>query len=137
MRSNVGIIAGTLLGLLMSTASSSAEIIYPWCAQYNTKGGARNCGFTTLEQCRATVSGIGGYCIENPFYQAATLAPMRPVRTSRVPDVARPQPLIRRGQDRPPVAVATGYRPTGWCYLKGRRGDPKLFLSQQAYGCFD
>ena len=26
--------------------------------------------------------------------------------------------------------------PREWCYLKGRRGDPKLFLQQQARGCF-
>ena len=33
-----------------------------WCAQYSGRsGGATNCGFFTIEQCRATVSGIGGY----------------------------------------------------------------------------
>jgi hypothetical protein len=31
-------------------------------------GGGRNCGFSTLEQCRATVSGIGGSCEPNLFY---------------------------------------------------------------------
>jgi hypothetical protein len=31
-------------------------------------GGASNCGFITLEQCRATVSGIGGFCVPNQFY---------------------------------------------------------------------
>ena len=30
--------------------------------------GRRNCGFSTLEQCRATVSGIGGFCEPNLFY---------------------------------------------------------------------
>ena len=40
-----------------------------WCAQYSGRaGGATNCGFFTLEQCRATVSGIGGFCAPNPFY---------------------------------------------------------------------
>ena len=34
---------------------------YPWCAVYSgDAGGASNCGFSTLAQCRATVSGIGG-----------------------------------------------------------------------------
>ena len=42
---------------------------YPWCAQYSGDGGATNCGFTTLEQCMATVSGIGGFCMRNPQYQ--------------------------------------------------------------------
>ena len=40
-----------------------------WCAQYSGKsGGATNCGFFTIEQCRATVSGIGGFCVPNQFY---------------------------------------------------------------------
>src|SRR5262245_43576572 len=40
-----------------------------WCAQYSgTAGGGTNCGFFTIEQCRATVSGIGGFCVPNQFY---------------------------------------------------------------------
>jgi hypothetical protein len=31
-------------------------------------GGASNCGFTTWQQCMATVSGIGGSCEPNQFY---------------------------------------------------------------------
>ena len=35
---------------------------YPWCAVYGGRGGGgTNCGFLTIEQCRATVSGIGGF----------------------------------------------------------------------------
>lgn len=34
-----------------------------WCAYYRT--GSTNCGFSTLQQCRATISGIGGYCQPN------------------------------------------------------------------------
>jgi hypothetical protein len=30
--------------------------------------GQVNCGFLTIEQCRATVSGIGGFCVINQFY---------------------------------------------------------------------
>jgi hypothetical protein len=40
---------------------------YPWCAQYSTRDGA-TCGFTSFEQCMATVSGIGGFCIQNWDY---------------------------------------------------------------------
>lgn len=40
---------------------------YKWCAQYS-RGGGRNCGFVTLEQCQLTVSGIGGACEPNQFY---------------------------------------------------------------------
>ena len=42
---------------------------YPWCAMYSGDGGGgTNCGFLTLEQCRATVSGVGGFCARNQFY---------------------------------------------------------------------
>jgi uncharacterized protein DUF3551 len=43
---------------------------YPWCAVYSSDdgGGGTNCGFLTIEQCRATVSGIGGFCEPNQFY---------------------------------------------------------------------
>jgi hypothetical protein len=44
---------------------------YPWCAQYSGRalGGAMNCGFVSFAQCMATVSGIGGFCIQNNTYQ--------------------------------------------------------------------
>ncbi len=42
-----------------------------WCADLNMggHGGARNCGFATLQQCRAYVSGIGGSCSPSPYYE--------------------------------------------------------------------
>ena len=48
---------------------------YRWCAQYmgGNLGGATNCYFVTLQQCRATVSGIGGYCKPNPFYDGSPI----------------------------------------------------------------
>ena len=54
----------------MSATPAQAAIEYPWCAQYGggEMGGGTNCGFSTLEQCRATVSGIGGFCEPNLFY---------------------------------------------------------------------
>jgi len=41
---------------------------YPWCAQYGSMGGL-NCGFTTVQQCQATVTGMGGFCEVNTQYQ--------------------------------------------------------------------
>jgi hypothetical protein len=41
---------------------------YKWCAVY--QNGSTNCGFVTIEQCRATVSGAGGSCQPNQFYTA-------------------------------------------------------------------
>jgi hypothetical protein len=54
----------------MSATPARAAIEYPWCAQYSggEEGSGRNCGFSTLEQCRATISGIGGSCEPNLFY---------------------------------------------------------------------
>jgi Protein of unknown function (DUF3551) len=40
---------------------------YPWCALY--RDGVWNCGFTTYQQCEATRSGNGGFCIQNNTYQ--------------------------------------------------------------------
>jgi len=44
---------------------------YPWCAYYGGApgSGGENCGFSTLAQCRATVSGIGGFCAHNTQYR--------------------------------------------------------------------
>ena len=43
---------------------------YRWCAEYSGGGlgGGRNCYFVTLQQCRAAVSGVGGTCAPNPFF---------------------------------------------------------------------
>ena len=65
------IAAAAMLGVPSIMASPArAEIQYPWCAQYsdhNSNGGT-NCGFVTLQQCRDTISGLGGVCYENPMY---------------------------------------------------------------------
>jgi hypothetical protein len=49
---------------ILTTAAKAQN--YPWCAIY--KGGAMNCGFTTFQQCLATVS-EAGFCIQNSTYQ--------------------------------------------------------------------
>ena len=78
-----------LLGLTVLTAALALSPIraqaveYPWCAQYGGPGGegGRNCGFTTFQQCLATVSGIGGFCERNSFYKGP--APTDGRRTRR------------------------------------------------------
>ena len=51
---------------------------YPWCAVYGGRGGgASNCGFLTIQQCRDTVSGIGGFCAPNQFYNPRPAARAR------------------------------------------------------------
>lgn len=61
-----------LVGLSMlctsGTGPASADP-YRWCAQYSADAdGGTNCYFMTLEQCRAAVSGNGGFCTPNAFY---------------------------------------------------------------------
>jgi hypothetical protein len=61
----------TILALAIAAAVSvvprnaSAEKYYPWCAWYDEW--TYSCGFTTLEQCRATISGVGGMCRPNSY----------------------------------------------------------------------
>ncbi|MFL5101045.1 MAG: DUF3551 domain-containing protein [Xanthobacteraceae bacterium] len=141
MRNDLWTPAIAVLLMLTTAPPSVAEVIYPWCAQYGTRGGARNCGFTTWEQCRAAISGMGGYCIENPFYQRRADPPAR-YRSRRAPGSADLVPAAAVESKKPmkmssvSIAARTDW-PTRWCEFKGRRGDPKLFLSQQASGCFD
>jgi hypothetical protein len=68
-RSIAGLFAAAAF-ILLAPVRPAGAIEYPWCAQYTggEMGGGRNCGFETLEQCRATVSGIGGDCQPNLFY---------------------------------------------------------------------
>jgi hypothetical protein len=36
-----------------------------WCATYRL--GSTNCGYSSSEECLATVRGLGGFCQPNPF----------------------------------------------------------------------
>jgi hypothetical protein len=59
---------------------------YRWCADYGGggMGGGRNCYFLTLEQCRWAISGVGGLCTPNPFYDGRpVVTPEDGVRAKR------------------------------------------------------
>ena len=60
----IRLVASTIVALSMSIVAAQAD--GAWCANYGSHGGV-NCGFHSFEQCRATVSGIGGFCSPNPF----------------------------------------------------------------------
>jgi hypothetical protein len=52
---------------------------FPACLQtYGIDGNYIACGYTSMDQCRASASGRAAQCISNPYY---TAAPSR--RTSR------------------------------------------------------
>jgi hypothetical protein len=65
-----GALGLALLAQAGAVQPAAAEVIYPWCAHYSGRGmgGAPSCGFVSYRQCMATISGMGGYCAENPFY---------------------------------------------------------------------
>jgi hypothetical protein len=65
-----------------SGTRAEAQTNYPWCAQYS-RGGGTNCGFTTIEQCRATVFGIGGDCEPNLQYRPPPGEHAQPTQRSR------------------------------------------------------
>jgi Protein of unknown function (DUF3551) len=73
----IGIAAATII----ATSNARAEN-YPWCAVLSMGDAAYNCGFTTIEQCRATVSGVGGFCELNRFYDEPVRAPAKRMRRS-------------------------------------------------------
>ena len=62
----------SFVGLTAGSEPASADsITYPWCAQYRggDRGGGRNCGFWTYEQCMASVLGNAGFCELNAMYR--------------------------------------------------------------------
>ena len=62
-----------------STFNAAQADPYRWCADYTVLGGigARNCYFSTLGQCRAAVSGVGGMCVQNTFFDGVGTRPAR------------------------------------------------------------
>ena len=70
---------------LFLIANPAAADPYKWCAAY--QNGSNNCGFTTIEQCRASVSGVGGSCAPNQFYTGPdkTSAQRSPKQAQRKP----------------------------------------------------
>jgi len=78
----IGLLGVTALpaSLLLAPTAGQAQT-YPWCAVYGGEdGGGTNCGFVTLEQCRATIMGMGGFCAPNQFYSGPAAKPGRRVR---------------------------------------------------------
>jgi Protein of unknown function (DUF3551) len=57
----IAVAAGVLLGTMADAAAGQ------WCATYGRKGTSENCSYATLEQCRAQVQGLGGFCRPNPY----------------------------------------------------------------------
>jgi hypothetical protein len=81
------ILAASMLALaaiaVPLTATGPAQAVeYPYCA-YGQWSGGGGCSYTTLEQCRASISGVGGSCTSNPRYAPDPNAATRPARARR------------------------------------------------------
>jgi hypothetical protein len=85
----------------MQAGNAQSPYSYPWCSLGGTRGSnALSCYYTSWDQCRTTMSGIGGICIESPYYHAqptqlphrATMKP-RYHRHARTVQVSTPERL--------------------------------------------
>lgn len=60
-----------VIGALGAVAGLSAPAMaqdYPWCSNF-ADGAGTNCGFSTLDQCKAEILGSGGFCMANNLYK--------------------------------------------------------------------
>ena len=57
--------AAAVAALLGGVQPSAARAWFPWCAQHHDRSGVTECAFVSIEQCLATVRGIGGSCVQN------------------------------------------------------------------------
>ena len=73
------------LALAPTLASPAHADPYRWCAEYGgfRGGGHTSCYFMTFAQCQVSVSGVGGFCRQNTFFDG------RPVRTPEDAPVRR------------------------------------------------
>jgi Protein of unknown function (DUF3551) len=69
-------IAAVLLGESIGASAQSARS-YPVCAIYYgiDADGTPSCTFDTRQQCMETISGIGGFCIDNQYYHGRAVTP--------------------------------------------------------------
>jgi hypothetical protein len=77
-------IAAALLAQMPALSAQSAYA-YPWCSRQVGKDfDATSCYFTSYAQCMATISGMGGWCYQSPYYhatrEAGALSQRRPRR---------------------------------------------------------
>jgi hypothetical protein len=61
----------------MHAASAQSPTSYPWCSR-SGRSSTNNCYFTSKEQCQRTISGIGAFCLQNPYRRH-----LPPARTRR------------------------------------------------------
>lgn len=65
MKQTMLILAAGMAVLVADSRPSAAREWYPWCAQTADVRAIVDCSFMTFQQCQATISGIGGSCVQN------------------------------------------------------------------------
>jgi Protein of unknown function (DUF3551) len=74
------VVAVSALAGASQTASAQSPYSYPWCAKYYGKLDGTGCYYKSYQQCMVTISGIGGYCYESPYYRPELAARVRQSR---------------------------------------------------------
>jgi len=75
----MAIALGVVITLWALDAATPASAQGAWCAQYSGMDGGTNCGFYTIQQCQAAISGVGGFCSPSPYVRQNP-APRRKAR---------------------------------------------------------
>ena len=75
------ILAGATMLAIAPAAAQRYDPRYPVCLQsWHVRGlTIIDCSYASIEQCRATASGLAAMCLENPYWQGS------PGRSSRRP----------------------------------------------------
>jgi Protein of unknown function (DUF3551) len=71
MRSRIFLLALVSAAVMGVTEPASAQspYSYPWCSRQTYGVTTTSCYFTSYAQCMTTISGISGWCYQNPAYR--------------------------------------------------------------------
>jgi hypothetical protein len=77
----VVIVLAGLLGGMQTGEAGSWYPWYAWCARY-VGGVTIDCAYASHDQCMRTVSGVSGFCTQNPIPPPPAPPPRRHRRTN-------------------------------------------------------
>jgi hypothetical protein len=90
MTARLLIFVGCLLLALQLYPRSPGAQYYPYCAQF-ADGSSRDCSFSTLQMCEASVTGVGGLCLNNPAGPPPPPPPQLASAPIQLPDAPQTQ----------------------------------------------